>query len=99
MTVTDERWLGKMALQRLVGQMAGIQDDLSEGACLDRDPELFFPEDSDPYRIRAAKKVCRQCPVRDTCLIGALQRKEPWGIWGAATASERRALLREGSIR
>lgn len=96
MTVTDERWLGKMALQRLVGQMAGIQDDLSEGACVNRDPELWFPSSGDPhvaqFQLRAAKKICRACPVRDACLLGALQRKEPHGIWGGYTSDERRAM-------
>ncbi|MGI9007713.1 MAG: WhiB family transcriptional regulator, partial [Streptosporangiaceae bacterium] len=22
------------------------------------------------------------CPVRRTCLAGAMERREPWGVWG-----------------
>lgn len=26
--------------------------------------------------------MCTDCPVREACLQGALERKEPWGVWG-----------------
>ena len=29
-----------------------------------------------------AKALCQDCPVRDLCLDGALERREPWGVWG-----------------
>ena len=29
-----------------------------------------------------AKTLCTDCPVRDLCLAGALERREPWGVWG-----------------
>ena len=44
------------------------------------DPDLWFAESSD--RVEAAKQLCRQCPVREVCLEGALARREPWGVWG-----------------
>jgi WhiB family redox-sensing transcriptional regulator len=44
------------------------------------DPELYFAED--PQDVRRAKALCRHCPVRPACLAGALQRGEPWGVWG-----------------
>jgi len=44
------------------------------------DPELFFSEEAE--EILAAKAQCARCPVRLTCLNGALQRREPWGVWG-----------------
>lgn len=99
MTVTDERWLGKMALTRLVGEMAGIEDDLRQGACLGHDPELFFPSGHltppmQEYQRLAAKRICVTCPVRDACLEGALARSEPYGIWGGMTTRERRSLRR-----
>ena len=42
--------------------------------------ELFFSEQLDD--IAAAKAFCQGCPVKDPCLAGALERREPWGVWG-----------------
>jgi WhiB family redox-sensing transcriptional regulator len=42
--------------------------------------ELFFSEQLDD--IAAAKAFCQACPVKDNCLAGALDRREPWGVWG-----------------
>jgi len=42
--------------------------------------ELFFSEQLDD--IAAAKAFCLECPVRETCLEGAQERREPWGVWG-----------------
>jgi WhiB family transcriptional regulator, redox-sensing transcriptional regulator len=44
------------------------------------DPELFFAEA--PADVEAAKALCLDCPIRERCLAGALQRREPWGVWG-----------------
>ena len=44
------------------------------------DPELWFAEA--PADVEAAKALCRDCPVRAVCLDGALERSEPWGVWG-----------------
>ncbi len=43
-------------------------------------PDLFFAER--PEEIRQAIALCQQCPARAACLDGALQRAEPWGVWG-----------------
>ena len=47
--------------------------------CTD-DPELFFAEA--PADVEAAKALCQGCRIRDACLEGALERREPWGVWG-----------------
>ena len=44
------------------------------------DPEVFFAEA--PADVEAAKALCLDCPIRDACLAGALDRREPWGVWG-----------------
>jgi WhiB family redox-sensing transcriptional regulator len=44
------------------------------------DPDLFFAEG--PRDIEQAKALCRSCPLRAACLTGALERGEPWGVWG-----------------
>jgi WhiB family redox-sensing transcriptional regulator len=48
--------------------------------CRSHDPELFFAES--PADVEFAKSVCAPCPVRAACLAGALERQEPWGVWG-----------------
>lgn len=44
------------------------------------DPELFFAEA--PADVELAKALCLDCPVRKACLAGAIERGEPWGVWG-----------------
>ena len=44
------------------------------------DPDLFFAESPDDVEL--AKSLCSDCPVRIVCLAGALERREPWGVWG-----------------
>lgn len=44
------------------------------------DPELFFAESA--MDVERAKLLCSRCPVRALCLAGALERREPWGVWG-----------------
>lgn len=48
--------------------------------CRANDPELWFAEQ--PCDVEFAKALCADCPVRASCLAGALDRREPWGVWG-----------------
>jgi WhiB family redox-sensing transcriptional regulator len=41
---------------------------------------LFFSDQLD--EIARARAICRECPVMEACLEGALERLEPWGVWG-----------------
>ncbi len=41
---------------------------------------LFFSEDLS--EIARAKAICASCPARGSCLDAALDRREPWGVWG-----------------
>jgi WhiB family redox-sensing transcriptional regulator len=48
--------------------------------CRANDAELWFAES--PADVELAKALCADCPVRSACLAGALERREPWGVWG-----------------
>ncbi len=48
--------------------------------CRSFDPEVFFAES--PQDVEYAKSLCADCPIRAACLAGALERREPWGVWG-----------------
>lgn len=48
--------------------------------CRTNDPELWFAEHS--TQVEEAKTLCRACPLQQGCLAGAIERAEPWGVWG-----------------
>ena len=41
---------------------------------------LFFSDDE--FDIARAKAICGKCGLADTCLSDALDRAEPYGVWG-----------------
>ena len=49
-------------------------------ACRSGDPELWFAEQT--AQVERAKALCRRCPLVVECLAGAVDRAEPWGVWG-----------------
>lgn len=54
--------------------------DEHELPCRVNDPDLWFA--ASPARIEVAKGLCLGCPARADCRAGALERREPWGVWG-----------------
>lgn len=48
--------------------------------CREHDAELWFAEGT--ADVELAKSLCRECPIREGCLAGAVARSEPWGVWG-----------------
>jgi WhiB family redox-sensing transcriptional regulator len=48
--------------------------------CRENDAELWFAES--PEGVEFAKALCGTCPARAACLAGAIDRAEPWGVWG-----------------
>jgi len=48
--------------------------------CQVRDADLWFAET--PAELELAKSLCDECPARQACLLGALERREPCGVWG-----------------
>src|SRR5665811_2412892 len=69
----------------------------NRAACLDEEPELFFPIGNTGtalLQIEEAKSVCRRCTVTDTCLKWALESGQDAGVWGGLSEDERRALKR-----
>ncbi len=55
-------------------------DQVVAGADVVSMTDLFFSDEIPA--IRAAKAICATCPLADPCLDGAVQRREPWGVWG-----------------
>jgi WhiB family transcriptional regulator, redox-sensing transcriptional regulator len=65
---------GAPSLPSLTGTTA------SRALACEGDPDLFFAESPDDVEL--AKSLCSDCPVRLRCLAGAIERREPWGVWG-----------------
>lgn len=64
-----------------VTQMAAPVMDLIEAEIPCRtDPDLWFAES--PEDVEFAKALCGGCPIQKACLARALEREEPWGVWG-----------------
>ncbi len=67
--------------------------------CRGNHSHLFFPpstferKDERERREARAKAICRVCPVKGDCLQSAIAIREPYGIWGGLTESERRDLV------
>lgn len=83
MTITDEFTVTTAQ----VGAVDLRTDDgtarLSARRCSDGNgtlSALFFSEEL--CDIRRAKAICAKCTSHTECLAGALEREEPWGVWG-----------------
>ena len=48
--------------------------------CRTAPADLFFAEEQE--LVQRAKALCAACPLLATCLAGALERREPAGVWG-----------------
>ena len=61
-------------------------------ACLNADPDLFFPVavgNAVSKQVSRALRLCQECTVRQHCLDFAMQTGEKEGIWGGTTPEER----------
>lgn len=85
-------------------QVLGIKPGSWPGRalCADHNPDAWFPPGGGgraPERRMAmasasVKAVCGDCPVREACLMEALERNERHGVWGGLDEFERKALRR-----
>lgn len=57
-----------------------LEHTLPAVPCHVGDPDLWFAES--PVDLERAKQLCGACPIRRECLAAALDRQEPWGVWG-----------------
>jgi WhiB family redox-sensing transcriptional regulator len=60
--------------------VGGTPDTEAALPCRQHPADLWFAEL--PEEVEAAKALCAGCPIRSQCLEQALERNEPWGVWG-----------------
>jgi WhiB family redox-sensing transcriptional regulator len=75
------------------------RDWRDRAACLDEDPELFFPIGTTGpalAQIEEAKAVCARCPVLAECRTWAMEnpRLAGFGVFGGLSEDDRRAVAR-----
>jgi WhiB family redox-sensing transcriptional regulator len=77
------------AFEGLLGRPAWMK----RGACRGMEPSAFFASPGNSVeKVRDAKAICGQCPVRAECSAYALADSGICGVWGGTTARERRQL-------
>jgi WhiB family redox-sensing transcriptional regulator len=76
-----------------------------QAACRGAESHLFFApnhferKEEKEAREARAKEICTACSVIKPCREFALAIKEPHGIWGGLTETERKAILvRQGLL-
>lgn len=75
-----------LAFAPLDGDMTALSANVltvemdSELPCRQYDPDLWFADV--PADLEVAKTLCGDCPLKVECLAGAVERAEPWGVWG-----------------
>ncbi len=68
-------------------------DPWAEARCRDGSTsmvDLFFSEQI--ADIARAKAISAECPLLTPCLEGAIERREPWGVWGGQLFANGRIL-------
>jgi len=90
---------------RSITAVSDLAADLSvewqqHGSCKQADGTLFFPPSNRfehkpdrEAREARAKRICGGCPVREDCLEWALTTREPHGVWGGRSESERKQMI------
>ena len=66
---------------------------MADGNCRLHPPATFFP--SDGVGVDRARKICKDCPVKSTCLEFALEERIDHGVWGGCSERERRRILKQ----
>ena len=90
---------GVMSAHRWPGTVAQFWSWRERARCRGLDAALFFSPEGERGRARrererAAKEVCAGCKVREACAAYAIANREPFGVWGGLSESEREAIWR-----
>lgn len=86
--ITSDRDLDLLDLEVGSGLDAGEGLPRTLARCADGNgtlTPLFFSDHV--IDIARAKAICAKCVLRERCLSDALEREEPWGVWGGELLS------------
>ena len=54
------------------------------------DPEWWFPDRR--TAARRAVRLCRHCPLMESCALAAIEAGHRYGIWGGTTPEQRQVI-------
>jgi len=69
------------------------QDWKDEAACTGMDYDTFFPAVGYNQHDLHARTICERCPVKQPCLMFAVNNRIHYGIWGGLTPIQRKRIL------
>ena len=73
--------MSELPAQALFGALDPLAKECPDDVpCRVSDADLWFADT--PNELEQAKTMCLSCPARLACLAGAVERREPWGVWG-----------------
>ena len=87
-----------MSLNWEESELSGMDDWQLNALCRGNHAYLFFPpsaferKEERERREMKAKAICGVCPVMEPCSSHAIQIREPFGIWGGLTETERKTM-------
>ena len=92
-----------MSAHRWPGTVAQFWSWRERARCRGLDGALFFSPEGERGRARrererAAKELCAACAVREACAAYAIANREPFGVWGGLSESEREAIWRSSEV-
>ena len=68
------------------------QDWKDEAACTGMDYDTFFPAVGYNQHDLHARSICERCPVKQPCLMFAVNNRIHYGIWGGLTPIQRKRI-------
>ena len=88
-----------MITHRWPGTVAQFWSWRELARCRDLDGSLFFSPEGERGRARrererVAKALCAGCAVQRACAAYAIANREPFGVWGGLSESERETIWR-----
>ena len=68
------------------------QDWKDNAACKGMDYDTFFPAVGYNQHDMQARTICEHCPVKQPCLMFAVNNHIQYGIWGGLTPIQRKRI-------
>lgn len=76
-------------LSELLARSTAPGFEKNRGACVDENPEWWFPYPSQPFND--ARRICEKCPIRSACYEYGTATGQS-GVWGGVDLDQGRVV-------